>query len=161
MMDMPMSGAEITDFVVQKDLMHPFVLEQNLADMVQRKFLEATHENSADEKITRYAVTGEGLENLELLENQVPRPVRNLITHYVEENRGKIKKGYEKTCHYFPNENDEYTVKCGVYDDKRGAMLMELQVPVVTREQAKFIQSNWNKNYNMLYQRILEILTES
>ena len=161
MMDLPMSRAQITDFVIQKELMHHFILEQNLTDMVGKKFLEASLENSADENTTRYALTEDGLDNLELLQNQIPRPVRNMITQYVEENRGKIKKGFEKTAHYFPNtDNDEYIVKCGVYDDKRGSMLMEISVPVITREQAKFIQANWNENYNSLYQRILAILTE-
>ncbi|MCL2576832.1 MAG: DUF4364 family protein [Defluviitaleaceae bacterium] len=161
MMDLPMSRSQITDFIIQKDLMNHFILEQNLTDMVQRKFLEATRENSQDENTTRYSLTEEGLENLDLLQNQIPRPVRNMITQYVEEHRGKIKKGFEKTAHYFPNaENDEYIVKCGVYDDKRDSMLMEISVPVVTREQAKLIQSNWNANYSTLYQRILSTLTE-
>ncbi|MCL2223480.1 MAG: DUF4364 family protein [Defluviitaleaceae bacterium] len=161
MMDLPMSRSQITDFIIQKDLMHHFVLEQNLTDMVQRKFLEASLENSQDENTTRYALTEDGLTNLELLENQIPRPVRTMIANYVDENRGKIKKGFEKTAHYFPNaDNDEYIVKCGVYDDKRGSMLMEISVPVITREQAKFIQANWNENYNALYQKILTILTE-
>jgi len=161
MMDLPMSRSQITDFIIQKDLMNHFTLEQNLTDMVERRFLEATQENAQDENTTRYALTEEGLTNLELLENQIPRPVRNIISQYVEENRGKIKKGFEKTAHYFPNvENDEYIVKCGVYDDKRGSMLMEISVPVITREQAKHIQSNWNANYNSLYQRILATLTE-
>lgn len=161
MMDLPMSHAQITDFITQKDLMHNFVLGQNLTDMVERGFLDATRENAQDESTTHYSLTEDGHTNLELLQSQIPRPVRNIITQYVEENRGKIKKSYEKTANYFPNaDNDEYTVKCGVYDDKRGNMLMEIYVPVITREQAKFIQSNWNANYNSLYQRILSILTE-
>jgi DNA-binding PadR family transcriptional regulator len=161
MMDLPMSRSQITDFIIQKDLMNHFTLEQNLTDMVARGFLDATTENTQDENTTRYALTEEGLTNLELLDAQIPRPVRSVITQYVEDNRGKIKKGFEKTAHYFPNvENDEYIVKCGVYDDKRGSMLMEIQVPVVTREQAKHIQTNWNENYNSLYQKILSILIE-
>jgi len=160
-MDLPMSRAQITDFIIQKDLMHHFVLEQNLVDMVQRGFLEVTNENARDESTTRYALTEDGHTNLELLGGQIPRPVRNIIDQYVAENRGKIKKGFEKTAHYFPNaENDEYIVKCGVYDDKRSTMLMEISVPVFTREQAKQIQANWNENYNTLYQRILATLTE-
>ncbi|MCL1884352.1 MAG: DUF4364 family protein [Defluviitaleaceae bacterium] len=160
-MDLPMSRSQITDFVIQKDLMNHFVLEQNLTDMVERGFLDTTCENSQDETTTNYALTEEGLTNLELLQNQLPRPLRNIIDQYVDDTRGKIKKGFEKTAHYFPNiENDEYIVKCGVYDDKRGSMLMEISVPVVTREQAKQIQANWNANYNSLYQKILMTLAE-
>jgi DNA-binding PadR family transcriptional regulator len=161
MMDLPMSRSQITDFIIEKELMNHFTLEQNLADMVERGFLDATHENTQDESTTRYTLTEEGVMNLELLENQIPRPAHNLISQYVDANRGKIKKGFEKTAHYFPNvENDEYIVKVGIYDDKRGSTLMEISVPVITREQAKHIQSNWNLNYNTLYQKILLTLTE-
>jgi DNA-binding PadR family transcriptional regulator len=161
-MDLPMSRSQLTDFIIQKDLMNHFVLEQNLTDMVERGYLESTQENTLDENTTRYALTEDGLTLLELLESQIPRPVRNMILQYVEQTRGKIKKGFEKTAHYFPNaKGDEYIVKCGVYDDKRDAMLMEISVPVVTREQAKFIQANWNAHYNTLYQKILTILTEA
>jgi DNA-binding PadR family transcriptional regulator len=161
LMDLPMSRSQITAFVIQKDIMNHFTLEQNLTDMVQRGFIDATLESAQDENITRYALTEAGLENLGLLENQIPRPVRNVIEQYVDDNRGKIKKGFEKTAHYFPNvDNDEYTVKCGIYDDRRGTMLMEISVPVITREQAKHIQCNWNEHYNTIYKRILEILVE-
>jgi DNA-binding PadR family transcriptional regulator len=162
MMELPMSRAQITDFIIEKELMHHFTLWQNLTEMVERGFLEATYENAQDENTTRYTLTEDGLTNLELLQNQIPRPARNLINQYVEKNRGKIKKGFEKTAHYFPNaETGEYDVKVGIIDDKSGANLMEIIVPVLTREQAKHIQANWNANYCELYQRILLILTDS
>ncbi|MCL1882495.1 MAG: DUF4364 family protein [Defluviitaleaceae bacterium] len=162
MMDLPMSRSQLTDFIINKDLMHHFILEKNLTDLVVRGFLDADREDASDESTTRYTLTEDGLEHLDLLESQIPRPVRQIITKYVDDNRGKIKKDFEKTAHYFPNvENDEYIVKCCVLDDKRGSNLMEITVPVVTREQAKHIQSNWNANYSALYQRILTILTEN
>ncbi|MCL2047608.1 MAG: DUF4364 family protein [Defluviitaleaceae bacterium] len=160
LMDLPMSHSQITDFIIEKELMNHFALGQCLADMVKRGFLDATHENAKDENITRYTLTEEGLENLELLQGQIPRPARSLINQYVDQNRGIIKKGFEKTAHYFPNvENDEYIVKVGIYD--RGMTLMEITVPVITREQAKHIQTNWNENYNALYDKILLTLTEN
>jgi hypothetical protein len=128
--------------------------------MVERGYLAVTLENTLDENTTRYTLTEDGITNLNLLENQIPRAVRNMIVQYVEDTRGKIKKGFEKTAHYFPADNDEYIVKLGVYDDKRDTMLMEISVPVVTREQAKYIQANWNANYNTLYQKILAALTD-
>ena len=161
MMDLPMSRSQITDFIIEKELMHSFTLWQNLTEMVERGFLDATYENAHDENTTRYTLTEDGSKNLDLLQNQIPRPARNLINRYVEQNRGKIKKGFEKTAHYFPNaETGEYDVKVGIIDNKTGAVLMEITVPVLTREQAKHIQTNWNANYSELYQRILSILAE-
>ena len=160
-MDLPMSRVQIANFFENKELMNHFVLLQNLEDMVERGFLEATSENAEDVGTTNYSLTEEGSAHLEHLESMIPRPVRQIIDNSIDETRGKIRKGFEKTANYFPNvENDEYIVKCGVYDDKRGTMLMEISVPVVTREQAKFIQANWNENYTSIYQRVLAALTE-
>ncbi|MCL2356814.1 MAG: DUF4364 family protein [Defluviitaleaceae bacterium] len=161
MMDLPMTRAQITDFVVEKDVMNHFTLAKNLTDMVSSGFLEATREDMQDESTTSYSLTEDGLANLELLSNQIPKPVRNMIIKYIDDNRGKIRKSFERSAHYFPNvENDEYIVKCNILDDRRGNMLMEIQVPVVTREQAKHIQANWNANYKAIYQKILATLIE-
>ena len=160
-MDLPMSRSQITNFFAEKELMSHFVLLQNLQDMVDRGFLDAVNENAQDESTTNYTLTEEGCIHLEHLESLIPRPVMRSINNSIDETRGKIRKGFEKTANYFPNaENDEYIVKCGVYDDKRGTMLMEISVPVVTREQAKYIQANWNDNYTKIYQKVLAALTE-
>ena len=160
-MDLPMSRVQIASFFTEKELMNQFVLLQNLEDMVERGFLEAISENAEDVGTTNYSLTEEGSAHLEHLESLIPRPVRQAIDNSIDETRGKIRKGFEKTANYFPNvENDEYIVKCGVYDDKRGTMLMEISLPVATREQAKFIQANWNANYTSIYQKVLAALTE-
>jgi len=161
MMELPMSRPQITEFIIEKELMSYFTLEQNLTEMVERGFLEATRENAQDISTTRYSLTENGITNLDLLEKHIPRPARQIISTYVEDNRGRIIKSYEKTANYFPNpDNDGFTVKLGVYDDKRSALLMEISVAVATREQAKQIQAGWNANYSTLYQNVLEVLTE-
>jgi len=159
MMDLPMSRSQITDFFIDKQIMNCFTVEQNLTDMVERGFLDATNKNAQNESSTSYTLTEDGVTNLDLFDKQIPRIARNVITRYIEENRGKIKKCFEKTADYFPNvDTGEYDVKLEIIDN--GAMLMQITVPVITREQAKHIQSNWNENYNTLYQRILLTLTE-
>ena len=159
-LELPMSRAQITDFIIQKELMNHFTLEQTLSAMVEAEVLETEIESDAvDVSTTRYSVTEEGLTTLEYFENHIPKPVRQIINNYIEENRGKIKKDYERVANYFPNiENNEYKVKCGVYEDRRA--IMELFVSVDTREQAKLIQSNWNANASVLYSQIIETLTE-
>jgi len=160
MMDLPMSRAQLTDFIIDKELMNHFTLEQNLVDMEDRGFLESTREDAQDISTTRYTLTEVGISHLEELNEHIPKPVRRMINQYVDNTRGKIRKGFERTCHYFPDlETDEFIVKCGVYDDKRGTSLMEISMPVATREQAKQIQTHWNLNYSSIYQKVLNALT--
>ena len=159
-LELPMSRAQITDFIMQKELMNYFTLEQTIASMVEANLLDAVKEtDAADVNTTQYTVTEEGLTTLEFFESHITYPVRQMINRYIEENRGKIKKDYETVANYFPNvENNEFKVKCGVYEDKRA--IIELFVSVDTREQAKLIQSNWRANASGLYVKIIEALTE-
>lgn len=158
-LELPMSRAQIVDFIMQKELMDYFTLEQTLAGMAEAGLLEAVVETDAqDVNTTRYLVTGEGLTMLEYFEGRITRPVRLLINQYIEENRGKIKKDFENVANYFPNvDNNEFKVKCGVYEDNRA--IIELFVSVDTREQAKLIQANWRTNASELYTKIIEALT--
>ena len=156
-MELSMSRAQITEFVMSKDFMNYFVLEETLADMTEQGLLETTSENAQDANTTRYTVTNNGLISLEYFENHIPRPMRTLINQYVEENRGKVKRDYEVTATYFPvAESDDFQVKCGVYEDHR--VLLELAISVDTRDQAKQIQANWRNNASLLYQRVIEAL---
>ena len=157
-MEFPMSRAQVTDFVNDADFMDYYTIQQTLAVLVEGGHLDATEENALDKNTTRYVVTGEGQTTLDFFEKHISWSKRQAIDNYINENRGKIKKDYENTATYFPNmDNDEFLVKCGVYEDKRA--LLELVVSVDTREQAKLIQSNWRANASGLYQRIIEALT--
>ena len=156
-MELSMSRAQITDFVISKDFMNHFLLEETLADMTDQGLLDFTQENAQDVKTTRYTISNEGITSLEFFEEHIPKPVRKLIDQYVIENRGKVKRDYEVSATYFPNiEHNDFQVKCGVYEDRR--VLLELSISVDTREQAKILQNNWHGDASGLYQRIMDAL---
>lgn len=155
-MELPLSRSQITEYVRQAEYMDYYTLQQTLADMVEGGYLENTQDNNT----TRYTITDEGQTTLEYFEKHIPAPVRTKINNYVRDNRRNIKRDYENTATYFPNvENDEFMVKCGVYEDER--VLMELFISVDTRDQAKLIQTNWKANAKVLYGRIIEALATS
>ena len=156
-MELSMSSAQITEFIISKDLMHTFTLNETLTTMKDQGLLSTIQENSQDLKATRYSITEDGQQTLELFEEHIPRPVRKLIDQYVTDNRGQVKRDYEVNATYFPNiENNDFQVKCGVYEDRRA--LLEVSISVDTREQAKLIQNNWNGNASGLYQKIIEAI---
>jgi len=157
-MELSMSRAQITDFIIANDFMGHFVLGETLADMVEQDLLEIDQENAQDVSTTRYTITDEGLKTLEMFNNHLSRPVRNVINLHIEEHRGKIKRDFESSVNYFPNvENNEFQVKCGVYEDKR--VVLELSLSVDTREQAKLIQANWRTGASTIYQKIIEAIS--
>jgi len=160
-LELPMTRAQITDFIIQKELMSYYTMEETLFTMVEAGLLEAENEVAAqDENTTRYFISTEGLTTLEFFESHIPKHVRQLINQYIDDNRGKIKRDYESTANYFHDASaEEFKVKCGVYEDQRA--LLELSISVATREQAKLIQSNWKANAGKIYTKIIEVLAEN
>ena len=154
-MDLPLSRAWITDYIRQSDFMDYYTLQQTMAEMVDGGYLDAATDNN----ITRYTVTDEGLQILEYFEKHIPPSIRARINQYITENHREIKKSFENTATFFPNvDNDEFTVKCGVYEESR--VLMEIAISVDTREQARIIQNNWKANAKSLYGEIIRSLVK-
>jgi len=154
-MDLPMSRSQITDYIIPTEYMDYYTLQQTLAEMVEGGYLDGTKDNNT----TRYSITDDGMQMLEYFEKHIPPSVRGRINQYVKENRGEIKKSFENTATFFPNEEgDEFLVKCGVYEESR--VLMELSISVDTREQARIIQNNWKTNAKTLYGDIIQILAQ-
>ncbi len=152
-MDIPLSNSQISQFALEENFMNYFDLQQSLAEMVLSGYLEKTQDNNN----TRYSITDEAITTLEYLEKHIPISTRNKINKYVVENRKSVKKDYEVTSNYFyDHANNEFIVKCGVYEDE--TMLMEINLSVVTRDQAKLICKNWKNNINKLYGNIISEL---
>ena len=149
-MNLPMSTSQISEFVLEEGMLSFFELQQCLHEMTESKYLDMTKENNT----TRYNVTDNGMSLLELFEKRVPMNVRNKIIKYVNENRANIKRAFETTANYFKdNQTSEYVVKCGIYEDD--FMLMEVNLSVVSREQARDICDNWKNNISQIYGKML------
>ena len=156
-MELPLSRSQVTEHVQQADYMDYYTLQQTLSEMVEGGYLDTTQDQTQDNVTTRYTITGEGQTTLEYFEKHIPTPIRNKINNYVRDHRRDIQRDFENPATYFPNEaNNEFKVKCGVYDDER--VMMELVITVDSREQARIIQSNWKANAKTLYGRIIEAL---
>lgn len=154
-MDIPLSNSQISQFTLEAEYMDYFTLQMTLSEMVEAGYLEKTQDNNN----TRYTITEEGATTLEYFERHIQAPIRLHINKYVTENRKSVKRDYEVTASYFfENENNDYIVKCGIYDDR--TVLMEINLAVDARDQAKIICGNWKENVNKLYGRILtELIT--
>ena len=155
-MDIPISNSQITQFALEENYMNFYSVQQYLTDMVEIDYLDC----SQDDNTVRYTITGEGLKALETFANYVPGHHKNRIAKYVAENRREVMKGFETTAnHFYDHNSGEYLVKCGVYD--YDALLMEINLPVVTKEQALLICNNWKKDVGRLHTQIIEILLDN
>ena len=149
-MDLPLSYNHITLFAVTDNNMELFLVQQNLTELTQSGYLEILQSNNA----TRYSITEEGVDVLGYFEKRIPQETRNKINKYASENRKSAKKDYDIVASQIFDFNiNEYLIRCGVYEDE--TMLMEVNLYVVSKEQAQVICNNWKENVQSLYANIL------
>ncbi len=147
------SKSEICQFLLEKNYMNYFIAQQNLYELTETKFLNTIKCNNN----TRYTLTESGKQTLNLFINYLSQYIKEEIDKYVSENGKRIKFEYEVKANYFPELNNEFSVKCGLYDSE-GTNLMEIKLLVPSKNQAKLICSNWKKNVSKIYSSITSLL---
>jgi len=152
-MGISLSNSEICQFLLNKEYMDYFSVQQYLAELVEAGWLEKTKEHNN----TRYTLTDEGEEVINYFQNHVKESVKEDISIYVKENSKRIRAEYAVTANYFPELNGDFLVKCSLCDDD-GGPLMEISVSVVSKQQAQQICRNWRKNVSHLYGSFLTTL---
>ena len=151
--DMPISHTQITRFALEENYMNYHDVQIYLKEMVEADYLDS----SQLENTTRYTITDEGLKTLEILSQHLPPYLKARISRYAQENRNSVKRDLEIAAnHFYQHDNDEYLVKCAVYEDDN--VLMELSVSVVSKEQALVICNNWKSDVGRIYADMMDIL---
>lgn len=154
-MDMSLSTAQLVDFAVEGEYMDYFSCQQYIAQLLEGGLIESA---TTESNTTMYSITQEGEEVLRLFSKQIPFSKRTAICDYVSNNKKRIKREFEVVANYFYNAENDYIVKCGVYEDETA--LMEINLSVVSKEQAKRIKKNWKENVTELYGKILAAMID-
>ena len=152
--EIPLSNSEICQFALEKNLMNYFSIQQYLTELVESNLLEMITENNS----TRYTITADGEETLNYFIKHISNYAKTVINTYAKENSKRIREEYAVTANYFQEMNNEYTVKCGVYDSDGTTSLMEISVNVATKDQARTICRNWRNNVAEIYGQIMYTL---
>jgi hypothetical protein len=152
-MDLPMTNAQISEFVQAENLMNYYMIQKYLSELVETGYLEKTSDGTK----SRYTVTDDGLVAMDIFIKYVPIETRNTIIKYVSENRKTLKQDFEIVANlFFNHDTHEYIVKCGAYEDEN--LMMEINVSIPAKEQAVAVCNNWNQNVTKLYKTIIDLL---
>ncbi|MCL1935402.1 MAG: DUF4364 family protein [Defluviitaleaceae bacterium] len=150
-MDLPLTISQIEQVLL--NYMNYFTLQEAIQDLLDIKYIESNKERN----LLRYIITEDGFQSLKYFEKSIPSEIRDIINKYILENRNHVKRDYETIASYFKQlDSDDYIVKCALYEDD--IMLMEINISVVSINQAKLICENWENNITKLYASILKDL---
>lgn len=149
----PIENEALLKLVLSITDMNYFYFQQFLLDLLNTNYISCITENN--ESI--YAITNSGKEVLELTKNIIPGLIKFKIDNGFKENLEQIKNELSVTAEFEPLEENGYAVKCKIIEDAKP--LFELQTFAGSSEQAKNMVDNWKNNANIIYPKILEILS--
>ena len=94
----------------------------------------------------------------ELVESQISEPIKNDIRDYFAEKKYQLRKEVDITADYYPlkKKRGEYMVKTQIKE--KGSLLLELNINVVSKEQAIAICDSWEKKSDAVYGKLMEML---
>ena len=134
--------------------MNYFYFQQFLLDLQETKYI-SYYTLEGD---TFYEITETGKNTLVLVEDLIPGILKLKMDGNLKGNLNSIEERDSITSEYTPISENEYTIKCKIMEHSK--TLFEVQLFAGSREQAKHIADNWQKNAINLYPKILEILNQ-
>lgn len=150
----PLTNQQLTDFILEHDIMNYFDLQQFLTDLVDSSMLEY----SSSEGDQYYIITESGKNTLELFSDRVSQSLRRTINDSVDSKKKSFVIKTNISADYTKEDDNDYmvhlSVKEGIYT------LMDIKVNVVSNRHAKQICENWQKKAQYLYGDILNRLVD-
>ena len=150
--DFPLSNSQISEFIIDKGYTNYF--------NVQRAFHELEEEEMLRIKMIRnmshYYLTEEGEEAIGMFEYQIPQSIKDDISQFLDEKEYELRKETDLEADFFPAKRDEYTDHVKIKE--KDTPLLELNLNVVSREQAVHICDHWNEMHSDVYSAIIQKL---
>ena len=150
--DFPLSNSQISEFILDKGYTNYFT--------VQRAFHKLEEENMLRVKqirnMSHYALSDEGSEAIEMFEYQIPNSIKEDIAQFLKEKEYELRKEASVTADFYPSKGDEYTVNLKIREKEN--LLLEINLNVVSRDQAVYICDHWEKKHSDVYSMLIEKL---
>ncbi|MCT4633984.1 MAG: DUF4364 family protein [Firmicutes bacterium] len=150
--EFPMTNSQLTDFILEIELMNYFNLQQFSTELVESKMLEY----SESDDTYYYLITEQGISTLELFLDRLTKSEKEKIDQLVIEKKHTVLKATEVFSDYEKIGENDYLVTLKVVENMK--VLFDLSINVVTNKQAKAICNNWKKNAKFMYGDIINLL---
>jgi len=129
-----------------------FYFGQTLNDLAQTRLVDSY----AKDKEAIYRITSEGKNALSLTKDLLPGIIKLKADNIFKEELSTIEEESSVVAEYTPKNENDYTIKCKIVENNE--TIFEVSTFAGSRENAKKIVDNWNKNANTIFPKILDLL---
>lgn len=153
--DFPLTNAQITDFILEKDYTNYFNVQQSISELRDTDLITSeTIRNSS-----YFKITDAGRETIHFFDSDISEAIRNDIDKFLHENKYELRQEVSILADYYENKKDEFIATC--YVREQGSKLVEVSLSVSTEEEARTICNNWkNKSQDVYAYLIQNLMTE-
>lgn len=150
--DFPLTNGQISEFILDKEYTTYFKLQQALSEMVEARFIheEVTHNR------TLYHITEEGRETIQFFLTKLSPAIRDDIDLFFKEHKYELKNEVSVRADYYPNANQEFSVRCRVVENNMN--LIDLTLVVPSEHEAELIANNWRQRSDDIYALLMKNL---
>ncbi len=146
--NLPVSRSNITQIVLENNLLNYFQLQQYLSELIEGEFISDTKQNNSH----IMALTEKGISTLNFFVNRIPEKKLEIINKYLKEHTISDKNDFEALSNYIPLIGNKYMVNLKFI--KNEDMLMELNLIANSGVEAERICSIWKSNPEEIYGKI-------
>ena len=150
---MPLTNIELTNFILDNNIMDYFTLQQLLKDLCNSNFVVQNSKIGNE----YYSISQEGTNVLDMFGDKLP----DYFIKQVEQNfanlKMEIKKNRELLGHYYKKQEDEFIVSLQVIENESTIFSLSINVP--DEEMAKHICKKWDSNPEGIFASIIKTLT--
>lgn len=153
--NLPLTNIEITNYILEYDIMDYFSLQLLLSELCDAKFI-VLKSNSGNEY---YSVSEAGMAALGMFNDKLPEYFINDVENNFTHIKKHIKKQRELLGHYYKRKDDEYIVSLLVMENCTTIFNLSINVP--TENIAKGIVKKWEVSPEKIFGQIMNILTNN
>lgn len=133
-----------------------FYYKEVLTDLLDSKLVGMFTKDEEEESVLK--ITSEGKNALSLTIDVLPGILKLKADNVFQKEFSSIADETSIIAEFIPRSENDYTIKCRVIE--KNETIFEVKTFAGSRERAKKIVDNWNKNASKIYPKILELLLE-
>ena len=134
-----------------------FYFKEVLTDLLDSKLVGMFTKDEEDESVLK--ITSEGKNALSLTIDVLPGILKLKADNVFQKEFSSIADETSIIAEFIPRSENDYTIKCKVIE--KNETIFEVRTFAGSRDRAKMIVDNWNKNASKIYPKILDILLEN
>lgn len=152
--DKPILKSDITELIMENDLLNYFELQLYLTELEEGSLLEVSTLDASQ----YYLVTEKGKATLDLFDDILTPSFVAELDILIANKLTSLKKFSEMNANYSKLGESDYQVNLSIKEDTR--VVLDIDLNLISSDQARIVVENFKSNTDLIYKKILELLLD-